>query len=155
MNNKAPDTRNKLDNNLKNTKVIYDNHGHIVKRPQTQKKTFFSDIRSIIKSGNMTADREAPNSPIKLKASLKPSKGAEFKKTFGHSKTMKRNMRKAGIVTIGLPGCVKEYRALRKERRQTATKARQKKHQESLTVKRNSKSKGSPQKVQKVKKEKR
>jgi len=47
----------------------------------------------------------------------KPTKGQTFKKNFGYSKTMLRNMRKNGLATV------EEYRALRKERRKIKMKA--------------------------------
>lgn len=42
------------------------------------------------------------------------SKGEQFKKDFGMSRTMHRNMKKSGVASI------EEYRTLRKERRKKA-----------------------------------
>lgn len=114
---KYPDTRNKLDSNkgIKNSTVT-------VKKKST--KITMGDLRANVKTENKE------KSPIKLTAEKKPSKGSLFKKRIGYSKTMKKNMKKRGVLTVA------EYRLMRKARKLAATKIRQKKHSDSVAYKR-------------------
>jgi hypothetical protein len=121
MSKKAPDTRGKLDNN-RNSK------------PKKKKLTTLSqqDLKDNLKRANKE------ETPLKLKGEKKPSKGQLFKQAHGYSKTMKRNMRKAGVDTS------QGYAiAVRKPRKLAERKVRQKKHADSVAYKRvNGKAKG-------------
>lgn len=113
---KYPDTRNKLDNN-KDVKTS--------KAPKKKNsKITMGDLRANVKAINEKA------SPIKLTAERKPSKGSLFKKAHGYSKSMKRSMKVADVITIPA------YKAVRKARKLAATKLRQKKHSDSVAFKR-------------------
>jgi hypothetical protein len=116
MSKKAPDTRNKLDNN-KNSK------------PKKIKKISHKDLKK---------ETESEKSVLSLSAEKKPSKGEIFKKENGYSKTMKRNMRKSGASSP------KDYAvSVRKPRKLAERKVRQKKHADASAYKRaNGKKKG-------------
>lgn len=127
MSKKAPDTRNKLDNN-KNS------------NPKKLKKISHKDLKK---------ETDSQKSVITLTAEKKPSKGELFKKEKGYSKTMKRLMRKSGTSSP------KEYAvSVRKPRKQAETKLRQKKHSDAAAYKRaNGKGKGKSGNQLKKKKE--
>lgn len=116
--NKYPDTRNKLDNN----------------KPVKKKKPTVVAMRNLQKAISENPIKELP---LKLNKEKKPSKGSIFKKATGYSKTMKRNMKKSGAVTV------ESYkRDVRKTRKLAATKLRQKKHSDSVAYKRANGKKG-------------
>lgn len=119
MSKKAPDTRNKLDNN-KNSK------------PKKIKKVSHKDLKK---------EMDSQKPVLSLSAKKKPTKGEIFKKEHGYSKTMKRNMRKSGTSTP------KEYAvSVRKPRKLAERKVRQKKHTDASAYKRaNGKKKGGGQ----------
>lgn len=119
MSKKAPDTRGKLDNN----RPVKKKTSPSPKRGQT---TSLKELKSRIEG-----------TPVKLKAEKKPTKGQLFKQAHGYSKTMKRNMRKKGVITP------EEYKPIRKSRKLAERKIRQKKHADSVAYKRvNGKGKG-------------
>lgn len=119
MSKKAPDTRNKLDNNKQSKKKTF---------PKNKEKRSLKDLSNKIHSGDT----------ISVKVVKKESNGSVFKKTKGYSKTMKRNMHKNGVKTL------EEYAiSVRKPRKLAEKKARQKKHSEKLAYRRlHGKSKG-------------
>jgi len=136
---KYPDTRNKLDSNA----------GLNKKKKNT--KLTMGDLKINSKKA------EDPESPLKLKAEKKPSKGSQFKKAFGYSKTMKRNIRKNQLTSIpGGLSAVEQYRELRGRKAKVADKVRQKKHSDSVAYKRanGKKGKGKTQQAIKVPKKK-
>jgi hypothetical protein len=136
---KYPDTRNKLDTNA----------GLNKKKKNT--RLTMGDLKANVKKA------EEKESPLKLKAEKKPSKGSLFKKAFGYSKTMKRNIRKNQLSTVpGGLSAVEQYRELRAKKAKIANKVRQKKHSDSVAYKRanGKKGKGKTQQAIKVPKKK-
>lgn len=117
MSKKAPDTRNRLDNNRKTNTVK-------IKKP---KKIPIKNLADHLFS-------EKEKGIVKLKKENKPSKGELFKKANGYSKTLKRSMNKHHIETV------EQYKIYRKKRKKEETKARQKKHETSVLYKRTHKS---------------
>lgn len=63
----------------------------------------------------MSTEEEVPVVP-------KKSKGQIFKEKHGYSKTMKRNMKKAGVTSI------EDYRKIRKERKKVQSQIAKRKH---------------------------
>lgn len=112
MSKNAPDTRNRLDSSkdLNKTKPPI--------RTKNTKNPTLGDKYSVKHNAELD------------KKNKKKTKGQLFKEAYGHTKTMKRNCRNAGGLTIA------EYREVRKKRKKTATMARQKKHLDSVLYKR-------------------
>lgn len=116
MSKKAPDTRNRLDNN-RNSK------------PKSKPQRFTqTELRENIK-------KVQEEVPLKIKAEKKPSKGSMFKKANGFSKTQKRSLRKHDLVSQGLKG-LEMLKEITKKRKLKEKKERQNKHQISATYKR-------------------
>jgi len=57
------------------------------------------------------------------------SKGQQFKEKHGYSKTLYRNMKKAGLDLINYSDSINEYKAIRKKRKKKEVRAKQKKHE--------------------------
>lgn len=113
MSKKAPDTRNRLDNN-RNSKP----------KSKTQKFT------------QKELKEELKTISLKIKVEKKPSKGNLFKTLHGYSKTLKRNMNKHNLNPVVYSDSINEYKGIRKKRKLSETKTRQNKHQVSVTYKR-------------------
>ena len=126
MNKKAPDTRNKLDNNkdARNTRIIKP-----IKKSHNSHPKTFGDLKKII-------DKPQQDT-VNLKPKSKISNGVIYKKIHGHSKTQKRLMKKYSTDLEGL-------KIKRKTRKKAEKVIRQDKHKASKIYKRtNVKNKGS------------
>lgn len=132
--NKAPDTRNKLDNNK-----------GIKKPKKIDIKTMGKDLKQI----SIEDLRATPK---------KESKRSIFKREYGFSKTMRRNLKAAGLVNesgvIIFDDFLNQYKFIRKKRKAQETKARQKKHLDSVLFKRANGKKSKSKVIKKEKKKK-
>jgi hypothetical protein len=134
---KAPDTRGKID---KQSNINPQRKKPVIQK-QSEKK-YTNGNRVTLGDLKIKVDKEKrqqvkDQSPLKLKADKKESKGAAFKRQHGYSKTAKRLMRLHGTDLQGL-------KERRKARKLAEKKVRQKKHADSSAYKRaHGKSKGS------------
>jgi hypothetical protein len=115
MSKKAPDTRNRLDNN----KGLNKSH-----KPK--------------KKGSL---KELQNNKTKFKLEKKPSKGELFIKAYGFSKSTKRAMQKNGLPVTS--ESIAELRVIRKARKKKQLKIKQDKHKTALAKRGAGKSKSS------------
>ena len=116
MSKKAPDTRNKLDNNKGAKKKVHH-----------KKKNSLKQFH---------------NNKTKFNLEKKPTKGEIFKQERGFSKSAKRSMQKLGLPVSA--DSLPELKKARKLRKLKETKIRQEKHKASTAYKRaNGKKKGS------------
>lgn len=115
MSKKAPDTRNRLDNNK-----------GLNKKTKPKKK------------GSL---RELQQQKTKFKLEKKPTKGQLFKQQHGFSKSTKRAMQKQGLPVSG--ESIAELRVIRKARKKKQLKVKQDKHKTALAKRGAGKSKSS------------
>ena len=117
MSKKAPDTRNRLDNNKG------------IKKTKTKLKK---------KDGSL---KELQQNKSKFKLEKKPTKGEAFKKVHGFSKSTKRAMQKQGLPVSDKS--IAELRVIRKARKKKQLKVKQYKHRTALAKRGAGKSKTS------------
>lgn len=115
MSKKAPDTRNRLDNNK-----------GLNKKTKPKKK------------GSL---KELQQNKTKFKLEKKPTKGEIFKQQHGFSKSTKRAMQKQGLPVSG--ESIAELRVIRKARKKKQLKVKQDKHKTALAKRGAGKSKSS------------
>lgn len=117
MSKKAPDTRNRLDNNKG------------IKKTKTKLKK---------KDGSL---KELQHNKTKFKLEKKPTKGELFKQQHGFSKSTKRAMQKQGLPVSDKS--IAELRVIRKARKKKQLKVKQDKHRTALAKRGAGKSKTS------------
>lgn len=139
--NKAPDTRNKLD----------DNKGI--------KKEVKKKIGIPITEDTLKEFKQIIGGPkVVFKECWKKTKGQIFKESNGFSKTTRRNLKAANLLDqwgkILEEDPLNKYKFIRKKRKAAETKARQKKHLDSVLFKRANGKKNKSKVVKKEKKKK-
>lgn len=118
MSTKAPDTRNRIDNQRNVT--------------PRKKKTKIVTKKDLV-------DVFLEDHTAKISKEKKPTKGELFKKANGYSKTMKRNLAKHDLSS----NMIGNYKEIRKARKKIEKKAEQAKHAKSVAFKKlNGKTKG-------------
>lgn len=118
MRSKAPDTRGKLDSNRDLNKAPKKKIT-LFKREEVESTTKAPKKTSSIKQIKEKIYKDHTVSNVKIKIAPKESNGQIFKKTHGYSKSMKRAMNNAGVVSL------EAYRPIRKARKKAVKKVQQ------------------------------